>query len=128
MKPLLTALLVALGGALGALLRWQAGRLLPWNAQSLPWATLVVNLLGAFAAGLFFVVLARAEPVWRSFLLVGLCGALTTFSALMLEVLMLLEQDRASLALLYLGLSFGFGLLLCLLGYAIGYRLTGEPQ
>ncbi|MEJ7796462.1 MAG: fluoride efflux transporter CrcB [Nocardioides sp.] len=110
----MTALLVAVGGAVGALLRWAVGR---WLATSgLPWATLVVNVVGSLLLG----VVAAASDGWpRTLLGTGVAGALTTYSAFALETVLLERNGRrvwavanvvGSLALGTAGFAFGWWL------------------
>ncbi len=82
----MTALLVALGASVGAPARYVVGRALP----SLP-ATLLVNLLGSFAVGLF----AGLGPRPYALLGIGLCGAFTTYSAFAVEAVSL-SRGRAA--------------------------------
>jgi fluoride exporter len=83
-------LLVMAGGALGAGGRHLLGGwLLRTPGGGFPWGTLVVNLAGSLAAGFLLVWLQQRGPaalMWRAFLLVGVIGALTTWSALMIEL------------------------------------------
>ena len=78
--------LVMLGGALGAGGRyWLGGWLLRHVGDGLPWGTLTVNLLGSFAAGFLAIWMENrgaSALYWRAFLIVGVLGALTTYSAL----------------------------------------------
>jgi len=108
--------LVMLGGALGAGGRyWLGGVMLRHLGQGFPWGTFAVNLIGAFAGGFLAVWLEGRGPAalyWRAFLVVGLLGGLTTYSALMIEWLLYTRSSRAELALLYLALTLAFGLLL----------------
>lgn len=108
--------LVMLGGALGAGGRyWLGGWLLRHVGDGLPWGTLAVNLLGSFAAGFLAIWLesrGSAALYWRAFLIVGVLGALTTYSALMLECLLYSRSSRSGLMLGYLGISLVGGLLL----------------
>ena len=99
-------LAVFIGGAAGALAR--AGVLEAWPpvAGHWPWATLVVNVAGAALLG--WVV---AGPRAHRLLGTGFCGALTTFSALQLELLRMLDRDAVGLAALYAAASIGAGLL-----------------
>ena len=112
--------LVMAGGALGALIRFLCGdALLRQFGPGFPWGTLAVNLIGAFAAGYLMVWLQSRggqAPLLRAFLLVGVCGGLTTFSSLMLEVLIFARSDRGLMVPLYLGGSLAGGLLLVWLG------------
>ena len=108
------ALLVALGGAVGAVLRYQAGRLLPLSESGFPIATLGVNVLGSLFMGLLAGWLARhGEPGTgeniRLLVGVGLLGGFTTFSAFSLELVVLAERGQAGLAALYAGVSIAAG-------------------
>lgn len=122
--------LVMAGGALGA-----AGRFLLGNAllrqfgASLPWGTLVANLAGSFAVGFLAVWLegrGGSAPYWRAFLVVGLLGGLTTYSALMLECLLLARAQRNEALLGYLGGTLLAGVLLVWLGASLAGTLRGE--
>jgi fluoride exporter len=113
-------LLVMTGGAIGAAGRFVIGdyALRHFN-QSLPWGTLLVNLLGSFAAGYCYIWLeSRGASMlqWRGFLLVGILGALTTYSALMLECLVHFRADKNAQALIYLMITLVAGLFLVWLG------------
>ena len=115
----LTLLWVMLGGALGAGLRWWAGAGLLRQLQGgWPWSTLLVNVAGAFAAG-YLLVRLHDHPqadLWRALLVVGFLGGLTTFSSLMVELLVMARDARPAGALLYLASSLGGGLLAVWLG------------
>ncbi len=87
------ALLVFVGGGLGALLRYLAGLL-----ASGPLTTLAINVVGSFAIGLLVAV--PAGPM-RLFLAVGLLGGFTTFSAFSLDAVQLWQRGQAGLALAY---------------------------
>ena len=104
---------VALGGALGAVLRYLlvigAAR---WNAalgapSAFPLGVALANLLGGLLIGFLAVALARlgGDGTARAFLVTGLLGGFTTFSAFSLDVLTLWEQGRADLALANIGLN-----------------------
>jgi len=112
--------LVMAGGALGAAGRfWLSGVLLRQLGNGFPWGTLAVNLLGSFLAGFLVVWLEGRGPsaiYWRAFLMVGIMGGLTTFSALMVECLLYAKSDRNGLMLAYIAISLGAGLLLIWLG------------
>ena len=113
-----TLLQVALGGALGASLRWLAGlgvvRLTP---PGFPLAILTVNVLGSFLMGAFVVVAARRGLGHLSpFVTTGVLGGFTTFSAFSLEAVTLMERGRAGQAALYVGLSVGVSIAALALG------------
>jgi CrcB protein len=112
--------LVMAGGALGAGGRfWMGGWLLRHLGSGFPWGTLAANLLGSFAAGYLAIWLEDRGPAalyWRAFLIVGVLGALTTYSALMLECLLLARSQRSGLLLGYLTISLVAGLALVWLG------------
>ena len=116
--------LVMAGGALGAAARHLLGAwLLRQAGNGLPWGTLLANLGGAFAAGLLFAWLEGRGPsavYWRAFLIVGVLGALTTFSALMLESLLYARAGRGAALLGYLALTLVGGLALVWLGARAG--------
>lgn len=116
--------LVMAGGAVGAVGRFLVGG---WATRHLgngfPWGTLIANLVGALAAGFLLVWLEGRGPsalLWRAFLMVGLLGGLTTFSALMVEALIHARTARMDLLLAYVGASLFGGLALVWLGARIG--------
>jgi CrcB protein len=121
--------LVMLGGALGAGARHLVGAWLLRHAQGgWPWGTFAVNLAGAFLAGLLFAWLEGRGPTatyWRAFLVVGVMGGMTTFSALMLECLLFERSGRPGLVLAYLAASLAGGLVLVWAGALAGRALHG---
>ena len=112
-------LLVALGSALGGVLRY----LVPfWLAapKGFPWATLTVNVAGSLLIGLFSGLLARhggasAESI-RAFAVVGFCGGFTTFSTFSNETFRLLESNAWLLAAAYVAVSLLAGLAAVFIG------------
>ena len=96
-------LLVAAGGAAGAVLRFViAGSMAAAFGRDFPYGTLLVNVTGSLLIGFLFVALsARAEDseVWRSLLVVGFLGALTTFSTFSIETVQLIENGALMRAL-----------------------------
>ena len=103
-------LLVGVGGSVGTLTRVWIADALPTRSMALPWATLIVNVVGAFVLGVLLESLARSGPDrgWRmrARLLVGtgFCGGLTTYSTFAIEVDLLANGGHWLLALAY-----GFG-------------------
>lgn len=128
LSPLAATLNVALGGAVGAVLRYQTGRLVTalFGAKTVtafPWATLTVNVLGSLAMGLLAGWLARHggenSEQWRLLVGVGLLGGFTTFSAFSLEMMLLIERGQSGLALTYAVISVLAGLIGLYLGLII---------
>jgi CrcB protein len=131
-SPLMASLHVALGGGIGALLRYQLGRaMVQWLGPAMvsifPWATLAVNAIGSLLMGLLAGWLAhRGEggDQLRLLLGIGVLGGFTTFSAFSLEMVMLIQRGQFTFALLYLILSVGLGISGLLFGLTI-MRLIG---
>lgn len=95
-------LAIAVGAALGALLRWQLGIKLNALFPTIPPGTLVANLIGAYVIGLaiaFFASFSALSPEWRLLVITGFCGGLTTFSTFSAELATLLLQGRVLWAL-----------------------------
>lgn len=107
-------LIVSLGGAIGAVIRWQLSAIN--HAVWLPIGTLSANLIGCLLIGL---TLGMVQPGSHAFLFLsaGLCGALTTFSSFAVE---LLEAPRPGFAIGYAALSLSAGLALVMVGLRIG--------
>ena len=122
-------LLAMVGGALGAGLRyWLGASLLARMSEGMPWGTLAANLGGSFLAGLLFAVLAgrgQAGEAMRALLIVGIMGGLTTYSALMLELMAFHRGGHPERALGYLALTLAAGLALVWLGLRLGEALRG---
>lgn len=113
-------LLVALGAAVGAVARYLLARRL---TGVLPWGVLTANTAGSFALGGLIGV--AATPDWQLLLGTGLCGALTTWSALGFETVLLVEIRERLLAILYVVASLIGGLGGALAGIAAGTALAG---
>jgi len=99
---------VALGGALGASLRWLLGAavLRALGPTAFPLGVLTANVLGSFLMGVFVVLAAQRGLTHLSpFVMTGLLGGFTTFSAFSLETVTLIERNQIGLAALYVGLS-----------------------
>lgn len=97
--------LVALGGALGSMLRFGIGELAPTAPGTFPWATFWINLSGAFGLGLlhaYVPVHPRMPRRLRAVLGVGLLGGFTTFSTYAEETRALLASGHDRVALAYL--------------------------
>jgi CrcB protein len=103
-----TLFLVALGGAIGATLRFVSGlavlRLV--GITEFPLAIIMVNVIGSFAMGVFVVAAAQKGLTHFSpFVMTGVLGGLTTFSAFSLETVTLMERGAYAAAALYVSAS-----------------------
>lgn len=118
----MTALLVALGSALGGVCRYGVFRLLN-GSGGFPWGTFSVNVLGSLAIGCLCGILSRwtghASAV-RSFAVVGFCGGFTTFSTFSNEAVRLMESAQWGLFLLYVLGSVAAGIAAVWLGLKLG--------
>lgn len=119
---------VAVGGGLGALLRFGISR---WAAQAMgsgfPWGTLIVNAMGALLIGFLFAWFSQRllgiGPATRALILTGMLGALTTFSTFSLETLELLQGGELVRAGLNVGANLVLSLILVWIGYILGARI-----
>ena len=100
------------GGVIGALGRVGLSEALPHGADAWPWATFAVNMLGAALLGWFVTRLGERLPpstYRRPFLATGLCGALTTFSTLQLELFKMVDGGYLGLAVAYAAATIAGG-------------------
>jgi CrcB protein len=116
-------LLAGAGGFLGAAARYGLSMAMkPWTA-AFPWNTLAINVIGCFLIGLLSPLVGH-RPAWFVFLIPGILGGFTTFSAFGYETLKLAEGGRGLLAVAYVAASVGLGL-----GAVWGARfLTSFPK
>ena len=113
-------LLIAAGGALGALFRYYlSGIPYKYTEGSFPWGTLLVNLLGAFIIGLMWGLTEdeSISPYFRSFVFIGVIASFTTFSTFALESALLMRDGENALAGAYI-LIMNLGILLVFAGLA----------
>lgn len=119
-----TALWVALGGALGSVLRFAVSavvRGMP-SLAGLPWATLGVNVTGSLAIGALAGLVAGGNditPSMRAFVMVGVLGGYTTFSTFALEGVELLQSGSAAKAMIYASASVILSIGAATLGFAV---------
>ena len=123
---MLNYLWVALGGALGSVARfWASGLVARQFGETFPLGTLVVNVTGSFAIGLF-ATLTDPEGRWlvapgfRTFFMVGICGGYTTFSSFSLQTLALLREREW----LHAAANAVLSVVLCLLAVWLGHVLA----
>ena len=117
---------VALGGAIGSMARlWLSVRVALWTGLAFPWGTILVNITGSLVIG-FVATLTGPNgrvvvPVEaQAFVMVGLCGGFTTFSAFSLQTFELARDGR----LLYAGANIILSVVLCLTAVALGHWLA----
>lgn len=119
LSPIAAMVNVAVGGAFGAVMRYQLGRSMtawlgPAAMTAFPWATLAVNALGSLLMGVLAGWLAArgtgSGEQLRLLLGVGLLGGFTTFSAFSFELVILIERGQFLFALLYAFLSVALGI------------------
>lgn len=120
-------LIVAAGGALGAVARYGMGRLLP--ASGWPWGTLTVNVAGGLLMGLLTGWLAfrggaNSEAI-RLFAAVGVLGGFTTFSAFSLETVLIIERRQFAMAGGYVAASVVLSIAALFLGLMVARRAFG---
>lgn len=109
-----TILYIAIGGAIGSVLRFLTTVLVSkfWSNQ-FPMATFIANFIGCFLIGLFIGILAKnnlADSNLKWFLVTGFCGGFTTFSAFGMENYNLFQNNNSLLAFGYIALSIILGL------------------
>jgi fluoride exporter len=117
---------VAVGSALGGIARnWCTFVAAKWLGTAFPWGTLFINILGSFVIGLFFTITGvdgrlEASTDMKAFVMVGICGGYTTFSAFSLQTLSLALDGQWLRAGAYILGS----VVLCLLGVWAGHALA----
>ena len=117
-------LLIAVGGAAGAMLRyWVGGEVAGKMGARFPWGTLVINLTACFVIGLVLEYLnhhAGVNPAWRFLIPIGFIGAYSTFSTFEYEIWMNVTTGAFWMALSYVVVSLVAGLIAVALGAWLG--------
>lgn len=120
-------LAIALGGALGSVLRFAAvSYLTPLLGLRFPIGTFAVNILGSFLIGVAYVLLVEKTTLpaeWRLFFITGILGGFTTFSAFSLELLKLFQEGYVLTAIAYASSSVILGLLMAFVGMALTQKI-----
>jgi fluoride exporter len=112
------------GGVLGALARVGLAQATPHGPGGWPWGTFAVNMAGALLLGYVFARL-RDHPddsLAHPFLTTGICGTLTTFSTMQLELFEMVDNGRLDIAAVYLAVTLAAGFLCVRAGIALERR------
>jgi CrcB protein len=118
-----SVVVISIGAALGALLRWGLGSKLNSLFPAIPPGTLVANLIGGYVIGLaiaFFASFSAIAPEWRLFIITGFCGGLTTFSTFSAEIATLIQQGRLTWAMAAVAIHVIASVLMTFAGIATG--------
>jgi CrcB protein len=120
---------IYVGGTIGALARVGLAEAVPHDPTQWPWSTFAVNMVGALLLG-YFVARLQDHPensLAHPFLTTGICGTLTTFSTLQLELFQIVDAGDLALAATYLAATLAFGYLCIRLGIAAERGSQREP-
>ena len=118
---------VALGGAIGSVARFGVNLATPrLLGTDVPWATLLVNVLGSLLMGFLAAFMAEKyadQPDLRLFLLTGVLGGFTTFSAFSLDVFNLVQRGESSTAVIYAAASVVLSIIAVFAGFIVSRAL-----
>jgi len=120
---------VALGGAIGSVLRYVcSGAVHRFWGSAFPWGTLTVNLAGSAVIGFLWAAFERSSvhPATRTFIMIGILGGFTTFSSFSLENLNLMRDGQFRVAAINILVSNFFGIALAFLGYKLFEVFAGR--
>lgn len=123
---MLNALWIFIGGGLGSLARWGvSGFVANRFGETFPWGTLLVNVSGSFAIGLFATLTGPEGRLFvpasfRQFFMLGVLGGFTTFSSFSVQTLNLVERGEWFRA----GANVALSVVLCLLGVWLGHVIA----
>lgn len=117
------------GGVAGALIRVGLAEAASTSPGQWPWATFAVNMVGALLLGYFFALFRDhpEESLHHPFLGIGICGTLTTFSTLQLELFELVDGGYLGLAVAYCVATIAVGYVLVRLGIGLERRRDALP-
>ena len=113
-------LLVGLGGCLGSMLRYAVSHI--FRSNHFPLATLVVNIIGSLIIGVIIGMSIKDlnfSQGWKLFLVTGICGGFTTFSAFSAENLQMLQNGKYLLSITYICSSIIMGIAAAWLGFKL---------
>lgn len=110
----------ALGAIIGSAARYEVGQLIPHSTGSWPWSTFIVNVVGALIIGLLSVIpsVMNSEK-HRAFLITGVLGGFTTYSAFAVESL---QFENPQHSLIYIVGTFAAGIIAVQVGHILGDR------
>jgi CrcB protein len=123
---------VGLGSAIGGISRyWLSLAVMAVTGPAFPWGTILINILGSFVIGLFGTLTEPGGTVnvptdARIFVMVGICGGFTTFSAFSLQTLDLARAGRWPYAAANVALSVALCLIAVWVGFAAASAINGE--
>lgn len=127
LHPVAVPAAVAVGGALGSLIRWALAG--PGPPQGIPWPVLWINVTGCLVIGVLLVLVTEVSgapnPLLRPFLGTGVLGGYTTMSAYADQVFVLAREGAPGLALAYLGGTLAGALLAVAAGVVLTRAFTG---
>jgi CrcB protein len=120
-----TALLIALGAAIGAPARYLADRAVQSRHETVfPWGTLAVNVVASFVLGVLAGAAGHINPHLDAALGTGLCGALSTYSTFSYETVRLLQTRARFYAVANVGVSLAAGIGAAAFGWSLGAAFT----
>lgn len=120
----MNGLMISIGGAVGAYLRYLISVWLQGASKHYPWATWIINLSGSALLGFLFGMKDQLSPHGYALLGVGFCGAYTTFSTFTIEVWQQIQRHKWLQAAVYVISSSLF----CLFCAALGWMIAGQIQ
>jgi CrcB protein len=121
-----TYLMIALGGILGANLRFVvSARAVERWGTAFPYGTFLINVTGSFLLGIFVALIPAGSTEARAFFATGFCGAYTTFSTFAFETVALHQRDEGRLALANVLGSATLCTVAAALGILLGQTITG---
>jgi CrcB protein len=121
---------IAVGGALGAMARYELTLAKPVTTGSFPWATLAINVSGSLVLGVILTLVNERWPPTRyvrPFVATGFLGAFTTWSTFMVEADLLIRHDDIEVAAAYLLVSLVGGILAVIAGIWLGRQWPAQP-